>query len=363
MNFGIFHNFSHLSVSPITYLVLIQVNKTLLYVVETGLTLLAQSSVPQRFWHFAFDTIVYLINRMPSRTNKNISPFEHVFKHKPDFSFLSVFGCQCFPHLRPYNNHKMDFRSLPCVFLGYSTSHHGYRCFDPFSERLYIVRHFWFHQRSFPYNINPPTPPEPSSSNPYTSSYPTPDPSNIPTTPPPILPTTPPTSPISSTSPPSCKSPQCPPLVHTYHRRPRTTTSQLDTSLPQTAIPQPEATQSQPCVRPSNLRPNPKPTKPYDPTSYHTHTSSPDIEPTTFTIANKLPQWRQAMAEEYSALLRNNTWSLVPRVSNMNVVECKWVYKLKRDHTGAIVRYKARLVAKGFINNRVLTIMRLSVKL
>ena len=54
------------------------------------------------------------------------------------------------------------------------------------------------------------------------------------------------------------------------------------------------------------------------------------------------------MAEEYSALLRNNTWSLVPRVSNMNVVECKWVYKLKRDHTGAIVRYKAHLVAKGF---------------
>ena len=32
----------------------------------------------------------------------------------------------------------------------------------------------------------------------------------------------------------------------------------------------------------------------------------------------------------------------------MNVVDCKWVYKLKRDQTGAVKQYKARLVAKGF---------------
>lgn len=38
----------------------------------------------------------------------------------------------------------------------------------------------------------------------------------------------------------------------------------------------------------------------------------------------------------------------VPRPLNVNVVDCKWVYKLKRDQTGAVKRYKARLVAKGF---------------
>ncbi|KAD3640379.1 hypothetical protein E3N88_29602 [Mikania micrantha] len=41
------------------------------YVVETGLTLMAQSGVPTKFWHYAFDTAVYLINRMPSRTSNN----------------------------------------------------------------------------------------------------------------------------------------------------------------------------------------------------------------------------------------------------------------------------------------------------
>lgn len=54
------------------------------------------------------------------------------------------------------------------------------------------------------------------------------------------------------------------------------------------------------------------------------------------------------MCEEYSALIQSGTWSLVPRIKNINVVDCKWVYKLKRDETGAVKRYKACLVAKGF---------------
>jgi hypothetical protein len=54
------------------------------------------------------------------------------------------------------------------------------------------------------------------------------------------------------------------------------------------------------------------------------------------------------MSEEYQALMRNGTWTLVPPVSNANVVDCKWVYKLKQDQHGNITRYKACLVAKGF---------------
>lgn len=71
-------------------------------------------------------------------------------------------------------------------------------------------------------------------------------------------------------------------------------------------------------------------------------------EPSTFAIANKSPQWRAAMTEEYKALMRNGTWTLVQPVSNANVVDCKWVYRLKHDENGNIKRHKARLVAKGF---------------
>lgn len=49
---------------------------------------------------------------------------------------------------------------------------------------------------------------------------------------------------------------------------------------------------------------------------------------------------------EYSALMNNKTWHLVPPTHNKNIIDCKWVYKIKRKPDGSINRYKAHLVAK-----------------
>ena len=54
------------------------------------------------------------------------------------------------------------------------------------------------------------------------------------------------------------------------------------------------------------------------------------------------------MEQEYQALLRNQTWTLVPPQSRVNVIDSKWVFKVKRHSDGSIERYKARLVARGF---------------
>ncbi|KAK1626254.1 hypothetical protein QYE76_000569 [Lolium multiflorum] len=61
-----------------------------------------------------------------------------------------------------------------------------------------------------------------------------------------------------------------------------------------------------------------------------------------------IPHWRCAMEEEFQALQKNNTWRLVPPVSGVNVIDSKWVFKVKKHADGSIERYKARLVAKGF---------------
>ena len=54
------------------------------------------------------------------------------------------------------------------------------------------------------------------------------------------------------------------------------------------------------------------------------------------------------MNEEFDALLKNGTWSLVNQSPSMNIVSSKWVFRIKRKADGSIDRYKARLVAKGF---------------
>jgi histone deacetylase 1/2 len=71
-------------------------------------------------------------------------------------------------------------------------------------------------------------------------------------------------------------------------------------------------------------------------------------EPCSLSEALGDSKWRQAMEEEYNALLKNKTWHLVPPCRNKNLIDCKWVYRVKRKADGTIDRYKARLVAKGF---------------
>lgn len=98
------------------------------YVVETGLMLLSQASMPKIYWSFAFAAAIYLINRMPTPNLNFNSPYEKLFGKAPNYDRLRIFGCLCFPWLRPYTNHKLDDRSKPCVFLEYSTSQRAYLC-------------------------------------------------------------------------------------------------------------------------------------------------------------------------------------------------------------------------------------------
>jgi hypothetical protein len=313
--------------------------------------------MPLTYWEEAFLTASFLINRLPSPVTRHISPFQLLFNKPPDYNFLKVFRCACWPHLRPYNKHKLYFRSHLCVFLGYSFQHKGYRCLHLPTGRIYISRNVVFDKTQFPFKVPPVSPAPPSSQPiPLHSLLPLTTSPHMTRTPPPMHPShhsfSPhvPCSPLPESNPNSHPSPSPPPQEVTCPIDQHVAPPVAD--VPSTIIvPQPTGTHSMQTRSKTNIH---KPrqftdgTVPYPPKALLTEMETPDDEPTSFTAANKLPEWQTAMTTEINALLQNGTWTLVPRQPHMNLVGCKWIYKLKRKSDGSIERYKARLVAKGF---------------
>ena len=117
---------------------------------ELGLSILTQASMSTKFWLEAFQTANFLINRLPSIVLHGKTHFSVLYNKDFDYTFLKVFGCECFPYLRPYNHNKLEFRSSKCTFIGYSPVHKGYKCLHP-SGRIYISRHVLFNETSFPF--------------------------------------------------------------------------------------------------------------------------------------------------------------------------------------------------------------------
>jgi hypothetical protein len=59
-------------------------------------------------------------------------------------------------------------------------------------------------------------------------------------------------------------------------------------------------------------------------------------------------KWQSAMRFEIDFMGDNQVWKLVDLLDGVKAIECKWIYKKKKDMDGNVHIYKARLVAKGF---------------
>ena len=70
--------------------------------------------------------------------------------------------------------------------------------------------------------------------------------------------------------------------------------------------------------------------------------------PTGVRAALRDPEWLAAMQEEFNALQNKNTWTLVPRPAQANVITGKWLFKNKLNPDGTLERRKARWVVRGF---------------
>ena len=333
------------------------------HIVETDLSLLTHASVPKSYWTYAFAAAVYEINRMP--TEVGVSPYAKLFQKPLNYLKLRVFGCLCFPWLRPYTMNKLDNRSLPCAFIGYSLTQSAYLCLDITTGRIYTSRHVQFVETSFPFATSTPAPTEPlsESSMPHIAHSPLPcsvlHPSQpqAPESSSPLLPLSPPSSPMLA----PLSSPQ-PELfssssIHTDASSPQTQAQTPQSPIPsetqqnsnspitKSPIPQISSNTSQPTnsTSPTHVTSSssssqssspPTPTQPINPppnpplqnehpmrTRAKNQITKPKTKmnllatkeidpyriPTTVAEALKYAHWREAMSEEINAQLRNNT--------------------------------------------------------
>jgi hypothetical protein len=68
----------------------------------------------------------------------------------------------------------------------------------------------------------------------------------------------------------------------------------------------------------------------------------------SFEEANKDEFWKKAMDEELDQIEKNDTWELVPRPKNKNVIDTKWVFRNKLNEYRYVTRNKAILVCKRY---------------
>jgi hypothetical protein len=71
------------------------------------------------------------------------------------------------------------------------------------------------------------------------------------------------------------------------------------------------------------------------------------IEPKSVNEAIKSKDWIKSMNEELDQIEKNQTWELVPRPKDKNVIGTKWIFKNKLNENGEIIKKNAGLVFKG----------------
>lgn len=281
-----------------------RMNRTLM---EKARCLLLNSQLDKTFWTAAIQTAAYLLNRTPTVTlDQAKTPAEYWYGKKPTVSNLKIFGCKAYAHVPKQTRGKLDSKAEVCIMLGYTKT--GYKLWSMEKKKVITRRDVVFEEDSVKKH--------------FLSDNVT----------------------------------QNPKEEVKLEEQDEEELSQLDEDgkLKQEKDDEPRDNESEKQEQRRSNRERRKPMR-YGiddfgvlalsalgqmisiPNTYEDAIQSPDRE-----------KWIEAMKDEINSIEENKTWDLVELPANKNLVDNKWVFTVKTDENGNVVRYKARLVAKGF---------------
>ena len=240
-------------------------------------------------WGYALETIVFLLNRIPSKSIEK-TPYELWTGKHLGLSFLKIWGCEAYVKRQVSDN--LAPKSDKCLFVGYPKETKGCYFYIPSENKVFVARNATFLEREF------------ISKRVIGSKI-------------------------------SLEEVQ-EPKVATKPSMEILQDSQLvveSTSYAQG--PRRSGRIHHKLERYGFLVTNDKTIELVDqnePTTYHEAMMSLDSK-----------KWLQAMKSEMQSMYDNKVWNLVNPPEGAKVIGCKWVHKIKHDMT-----FKSRLVAKGF---------------
>lgn len=299
-------------------------NRTLL---DTTRCLMLQSSLPTYLWAEAVNTANYILNRCPTSCHNGRTNFEVWKGQVPDASNFQEFGREVMTLKREPHKDKFEARSRRDFFVGYSETSKGYRIWLPEERKVEIARDVKFIDKAA------------SSSN-------TIDRNNI-------------------TSPEEYESEneeveffieKSPNEVNIEEIPAAAIEDSSDSDNYSDAVErkniQVEQTRGRgrPRILRTGLRGRPR--------KVHQQANQADFLE-EIAYLSEIPiqkaiegpnadEWHDAIACELKSILKNDTWTLVPRPDNAKTIDSRVVLRNKYKQDGTLDRRKARLVAKGF---------------
>ena len=85
---------------------------------------MGKADLPKSFWGYALETTIYILNRVPSKSNDITTSYEIWTNKKPYLSHMKVWNCLAY--VKRILSDKLEDKSDKCLFVGYSKETIGY---------------------------------------------------------------------------------------------------------------------------------------------------------------------------------------------------------------------------------------------
>ncbi|WCJ34767.1 Retrovirus-related Pol polyprotein from transposon TNT 1-94 [Euphorbia peplus] len=310
-------------------------------VVAMGRSMLKERKVLPQMWGEAIRHAVYVLNRLPTRSLSGMTPYEAWFGKKPYVDYLRVFGCIAHMKIPSVHVRKLDDRSKQVVHFGREPGTKAYRLYDPSTGTVHVSRDIVFEEaKGWSWNdaktenvasgnftivghADETQRDGGSSENTVISAGET-------------MESTPQSQRISNGSGSNLNMVTPQSMESVMHNTEESEESRSEMSS--------NKNEERRFRRLSDI---------YD------HTEEIELaeellllgidEPVVYEQAVKSKVWKVAMQSEIDSIEKNKTWVLTDLPKGHKAIDLKWVFKIKKDTSGEIIKHKARIVAKGYV--------------